>query len=128
MTRVQYKEHKDLIEKWAGGADIECWCDIRRVWNKIAHPMWKCGTVYRVAGEFISCSPEDLEVGDEFKYGESATYRVLAKFNLGKEPCLVLCDYSVDFFDEDGNTSNGFHKVSDLMREGIRRKQRGNEN
>ncbi len=49
MTRDGYKKHKDLIGKWAAGAEIEFRIDKSRPWIAADVPGWSVDCEYRIA-------------------------------------------------------------------------------
>ncbi len=48
MTRDEYKKHKDLIDKWAAGAEIELRIDKNRQWIATDVPDWSVDCEYRI--------------------------------------------------------------------------------
>jgi len=50
MTREGYKKHKDLIEQWVNGAEIE-FLTIDKKWINAAEPNWLTELEYRVKPE-----------------------------------------------------------------------------
>ena len=41
-------EHKDLILKWADGAEIEAYAESRKLWVPATTPTWQAGVKYRL--------------------------------------------------------------------------------
>lgn len=48
MTRKGYKKHRELIEKWVEGADIQVYNQADNVWEDVENPEWIVGREYRV--------------------------------------------------------------------------------
>lgn len=48
MTRDGYKKHKDLIGKWAAGAEIQYFSEFHRQWVPTTAPDWDSDVEYRI--------------------------------------------------------------------------------
>ena len=48
MTREGYLKHKDLIEAWVNGADIEYFVDVYKYWDYTEAPLWREEIEYRI--------------------------------------------------------------------------------
>ena len=54
----KHHKHHDLIIAWAKGAEIEFWCDIKKVWFPVGRPSWVNVDKYRIK----PTSPAELEL------------------------------------------------------------------
>ena len=54
MTREGYLKHKDLIEAWANGAEIQCISPTKNKWYDIVDPEWYENVEYRIKPQTIA--------------------------------------------------------------------------
>ena len=48
MKREAYLKHREVIEAWAEGAEVEYWAAKRCRWETLESPMWYEGNRYRI--------------------------------------------------------------------------------
>ena len=46
MTREEYKKHKEIIEAWSNGTEVEFFNDTE--WQKAGNPTWNIELIYRI--------------------------------------------------------------------------------
>nr|DAS98787.1 MAG TPA: hypothetical protein [Caudoviricetes sp.] len=66
MTREEYNKHKELIEAWGNGAEIQYYYKILEEWLDIENPSWNIDIKYRIKPttkiEFI----KDKEIAEAY--------------------------------------------------------------
>ena len=64
MTKEGYNKHKELIEAWGKGAEIQYYSKMRKEWIDTENPEWRVDLTYRIKPtklEIEDCSFNEIE-------------------------------------------------------------------
>ena len=82
MTREEYSIHKELIEAWGRGEEIE-FCDARGDWWVVENPHWDSTTKYRIKSqpEYIPFDFSDAKqlIGKVVKAKDGSVFFIIGR-------------------------------------------------
>ena len=95
MTRKGYKIHKEIIEAWAAGAEVEVFSG--EAWTNATSPFWFETVEYRIKPQVFPDAPEGEEWFNPFNLSAEKF-----EINKGWRPLLVSerCEISPKRFDD----------------------------